>query len=538
MRKTTRPFRLNGWALGSALIAAMIALPNLDIVRHLFLPANDNWAHIAKYLLKDAALNSAVMLCGTILLSASIASLLAWFVTVYDFPGKSFLSLGLLLPIAIPPYIGAYTYAGMLGYTGSIQRFLREVLHLSVKQSWFDIMNMRGAIFIFTVFLYPYTYIVLRTFLHQQSAGIIESGKLLGHSMGSIYSRIILPLTRNALIAGSTLVAFETLSDYGVVSYFGLPVLSTSIFKSWLSFNDIDSALRLSAIFLAGIAAAVTLEKRTRKNIPRSYFSAQVRHITPMKITGWKKTCVMLFVYLVFALGFMIPVLQIILWSIYSLKNVRFLELHRILWNTVSLAAFTAVLITFSALLIANFHRLFKSRISAVFTRIALLGYSIPSSIVAITVLLFFLDIDALFSTRLNQTLAMLILAYLIRYSAVAYQNMETGFEKIGRRFHESSRVLGKNRLKTLIQVDLPMMKAGLIGALSLVFVDIVKELPILLILRPFNFNTLSTKVFEYAHDEMIPESSVASLMIIVISTLPVIFLYRFNYSKYRRKEQ
>lgn len=512
----------------------LIVLPNFDIIRRLFQPPGENWGHITEYLLKDSVVNSAVMLFFTILISAFTASLLAWFVTVYEFPGKTFLSLGLLLPIAIPPYIGAYTYAGMLGYTGVIQRFLRGVLHLSVSPQYFDIMNLPGAIFIFSIFLYPYTYVVVRSFLHRQSAGIIESGKLLGHSMTSIYFKIILPMARNAIVAGSTLVAFETLSDFGVVSYFGVHVFSTAIFKSWMSFGDVDSALRLSAIFLLGIITIVSVEKMTRKKIPGSFSSAKVRPITPMRLKGLKKAAVLFFVYVIFSLGFVIPLVQIILWTIYSLKNVRFLELHTMIFNTIVLAGFSALLITVAAIIIANYHRFYKNVLSSWFVRFAVIGYSIPSTVIAITVLLFVIDIDTLFSTHLYQTLVMIILAYLIRYLAVAYQNIESGFGKIGIRFAESSRVLGRGRLYTLIHIDLPMIKAGLAGAFLLVFIDIVKELPIVLILRPFNFATLSTKVFEYAHDEMIPESSVASLLIICISVLPVVLLYYHKFKKER----
>lgn len=530
--------KINGWAIGSVFVALMIILPNFDIVRRLFNKPSKNWEHISQYLLKDSVISSIILVFFTVFIAGVIASALAWFVTIYDFPFKKFLSFGLLLPIAIPPYIAAYTYAGMLSYTGAVQRFLRFLFQVEfLPQKIFDIMNLSGAIGIFALFLYPYMYIVLRSFLHKQSASLIESSKLLGHSMAGTYFRIILPLTKNALIAGGTLVAFETLSDYGVVSYFGVSVLSTAIFKSWLSFDDVDSALRLSAFFLIAIALILTVIGILQKKIPTSFATARIKPIKPIRVVGIKKIIIMVVVYGIFLLAFIIPLLQMIVWSLYSFKNVPLGDIWLMACNSFILALVSSVIIVVCALIMANYRRNFRTFYSSITSKIAVIGYSIPSGVVAITVLLFFLDIDSILLTHINQTIYMVVFAYIIRYMAIAYQNIDSGFGKIGLKFLESSRVLGYSRLKTLFYVDIPMIKSALIGAFLLTFVDIVKELSILLILRPFNFYTLSTKVFEYAHDEMIPESSIASLLIICMSVVPILILYGLNIFQKKERE-
>ncbi|PIE74718.1 MAG: iron ABC transporter [Deltaproteobacteria bacterium] len=526
--------RCNGWALSSAVIVLMAALPCLVVFYYFFSPSTEVWEHIRTYLLKEYILTSAGLAAGVFFLSTLIAVPLAWIVAMYDFPGKKFMSFGLALPLAIPPYIGAYTYSGIFGYTGFIQSFIRNYTSVNPNPDFFDIMNLKGAIIIFALFLYPYTYMIVSSFLHKQSAQFIEAGKLLGKNSWGLFFRLFLPLSKTAVIGGATLVVLEVLSDYGVVSYFGLPVFSTAIFKAWISFTDTQSALRLSAFLLAGamVAGGGAVFLKGRGGLSPS--SAKIRPVQPTRLTGLKKFGVMFFSYGIFFLGILLPVGQMAVWSIQSRHNISYKNLGHMFFNSIWLALVSSIIILVLALIVANYHRLFKNIFSKIYSSIIILGYSIPGTVIAVTMLVLFLNLDRMAGIGLANTIFMVIAGYIARYIAISFQALERGFEKTGNRFTESARLLGSGYLGSLIKVDIPMIKGALISAFVLTFMDIAKELPIVLFLRPFNFYTLSTKVFEYAHDEMIPESSAASLLIILISSAPMLLLYYLE----KRKEK
>lgn len=245
-----RRIRLNIWAIMSSIAILLIVLPNVDIVIHLFQKPNETWYHIKEYLIVDYIAHSTIIVIGTGLLTVLIGTTLAWLISAYNFPMRNFFRWALIIPLAVPPYIAAYTYAAMLSYTGVIQTFFRNNLGIVLEQKYFNIMSTKGAIFIFTIFLFPYVYMIVRSFLEKQSASLIENARLLGSNDLEIFLRVIIPISRGVIVAGVTLVALEVLSDYGVVSYFGVPTFSTAIFKSWISLQDVDSAIRLAGILM------------------------------------------------------------------------------------------------------------------------------------------------------------------------------------------------------------------------------------------------------------------------------------------------
>ena len=523
-----KKIKFNGWALLSTIISLMIVLPNIDIIIHLFQKPNKTWYHIKEYLLKDYIVTSIIVVFFTVLLSIIIGVTLAWFISAYDFPFRKFFRWALILPLAIPPYIGAYTYSGMVSYTGVIQRFFRSILGVELNQKYFDIMSIEGAIFIFTLFLFPYVYMVTMTFLEKQSAGLIESARLLGSSAIGIFFRVIIPVSRGAIVAGSTLIALEVLSDYGVVSYLGVQTFSTAIFKSWISLGDVDSAIRLAGILMVVVFIIISSEKALRGRKKYSFTNTKVRPIKRKNLKGFNKFIVTLYVLIIFSLGFLIPVLQMIAWAIASYKNIYYSQFLSMIFNSVILASGCSLLIVIMALIVANYVRTRSGLLSKIYAKVTLIGYSIPGAVVAITMILFFVDIDnKIKGLALSTSIIMLVFAYVIRFLAIGYQNIEGGFEKIGNKFTEASRTLGYGVTKTFFKVDIHMLKPAILGAFALTFVDIIKELPLVLTLRPFNFYTLSTKVFEYANDEMIPESAIPSLIIVFVSFVAIYFLYK-----------
>jgi iron(III) transport system permease protein len=531
--------KFNGWAILSTIFIFMIVIPNANVVLHLFDKPNDNWYHIKEYLLKDYIINTVIICLFTGLFTMMIGVSLAWLVSAYEFPMRKFFRWGLILPLSIPPYIAAYTYAGMLSYTGVIQTFLRNNLGIQVNQKYFNIMSIRGSIFIFTIFLLPYVYMIVRSYLEKQSSSLIENARLLGENSLGVFFRVVIPISRIVIVSGVTLVILEVLSDYGVVSYFGIQTFSTAIFKSWFSMSDVDSAIRLAAILLISVFVVMNSEKFLRGRKKYSSTNTKITPLSRKKLNRFYGTLVFLYCFIILSLGFIIPVTQLLRWSIMSYSKVINPSFFILIYNSLWVAIVSSILIVIMSIIIANYTRINDNFLSKLYSKITLIGYSIPGAVIAITMIIFFVDLDKSLewlyklinpnspTLVLSMSLVMLIFAYLVRFLAVGYQGIEGGFEKIGKKFYEASRTLGYSKIKTFLFVDLPMITPAILSAFSLVFVDIIKELPLALLLRPFNFHTLSTKVFEYANDEMIVEASIPSLIIILLSFITILVLYK-----------
>lgn len=512
------------WLVLSVAVVALMLLPLVGILFGLFAPITDTWRHIQDTLLLGYIQETAIVVGGVLLVTCTLASGLAWLVTATEFPGRKFLSIALVVPLAIPPYIAGYTYVAMTSYTGPIQVTARN-LGITIPPKLMDIQNVPGAIAVFSLFLYPYIYLVVRAFLDRQAGSLIEASRMLGAGPARTYFRVILPLTRNAVIAGATLVAFEVLSDYGLSQYFGLNVFTTAIFKSWLGFQDVNAALKLAAILLLVVTIISLGEKALRGSRSSSYASGRVTPIKRRELGGVGKIGAMLLGWGTLAFALIIPMAQMIYWAILSLPNIRTEGLLEAATTTMWVAAIGALLTTVFAVIVANHQRLWPTRLSRLLARITVMGYSVPSTVIALAILSVALWIDAHSPLQLMLSPMIIVIAYVIRYLAVSMQSAESGFDRIGVKFNESARMLGSGPTRAFFRVDLPMMSTAVFGAFLLAFIDMVKELAIVLILRPFNFNTLATRVFEYANDEKIPESSLASLMIIIIALIPLLIL-------------
>ena len=534
-----RKIKFNGWAILSTLFILMIVIPNINVIAHLFSEPNENWYHIKEFLLKDYMINTVIICIFTGLLTMILGTSLAWLVSAYEFPMRKFFRWALILPLSIPPYIAAYTYAGMLSYTGFIQTFLRNNLNTEINQKYFDIMSIPGAIFIFTIFLLPYVYMVVRSYLEKQSASLIENARLLGENAIGVFFRVVIPISRIVIVSGVTLVILEVLSDYGVVSYFGISTFSTAIFKSWFSMSDVTSAIRLAAILLIAVFTVMNVEKLSRRRKKYSSTNTKMRPLSRKKLNKFYGMLAFLYCAVILSLGFIIPTVQLLKWALMSYSKVLNLDFLTLIYNSLWVAVVSSLLIVIMSVIIANYTRINDNVLSKLYSKLTLLGYSIPGAVIAITMVIFFVDLDnslgwlyKMFNPNaptlvLSMSLVMLIFAYLVRFLAVGYQGIEGGFEKVGKKFYEASRTLGYSRTKTFLLIDLPMIAPSILAAFSLVFVDIVKELPLALLLRPFNFHTLSTKVFEYANDEMIIEASIPSLIIILLSFMTILVLYK-----------
>ena len=525
----------NGWWVISLVGAVVILLPILFIFSAIFQEPNENWLHIRQYLLSNYVANTLILVGLTSIFTAFLGVTLAWLIAAYDFPLRRFFRWGLILPLAIPTFIATYTYRTMLGFTGVIQSTLRNQFDYRINPEWLTVAGIPGAIFIFTLFLYPYVYMITRAFLESQSTSYIESARLLGRKPLSVFFRVVLPLSRPAIIGGTVLVIYEVLGDYGVTSFLGIHTISTAIFQTWFRMYDVDSAMRLAAWLMVIIVGIFILERLLRQR-RRYHLSNKSRPLVPVKLKGFKGIAAFIYCGAVFLVGFLIPLVQLIAWAIMTFDKVWNSAFFTLIYQTLYVAIISTVMILILSVVVANINRS-HSTFSFILSKSVTTGYSIPGPIIAIGVLAVFISLDnwlaPLYSYMrlgeapliLSLSLIMLIVGYFIRFMATGYNAVEVGFEKVGTKYWEASRMLGLGVTKTFFKVDFPLIKGSIISGFVLTFVEICKELPLALLLRPFNFETLATKTYQYANDEQIYEASISSLLIIAISILSVVIL-------------
>ncbi|MFA4136234.1 MULTISPECIES: ABC transporter permease [unclassified Brevibacillus] len=531
--------KLNGWVTLSVIGAFLALLPSLYIFFGLFQKQNENWQHIQEYMLLDYALQSLWLVLGTGACTIIVGVTLAWLVAAYDFPLRRFFSFAFVLPLAIPPYIAAYTYGSMLSYTGSIQTTLRETFGLTLDQRYFDIMSMKGAIFIFTLFLFPYVYLITKTFLEKQSAVFIENARLLGKNQAHIFFRIVLPMSQAAIVGGASLVAFEVLNDFGVTKHFGIQSFTAAIFKTWFGMYDVESAIRLSAWLMTLIIGIFIVERLVRK---RKKYSSPTNRSTPLtrrKLRGISMFAAVIFGLVIVTFSFVIPVGQLIVWATWTYGEVLNETFWKLLSNTLFISCISITILMLLAVTVANVIRFSRGSIFAVaLTRLISMGYSIPGAVLSIGVMAVVMSVDKELGSFyswlglganklvLSMSLFMLTFAYIIRFLAVGFNAVEAGFEKTGNRYSEAARMLGMSMTRTFFKVDLPLIKGAVFTGFILVFMEIVKELPLTLLLRPYNFETLATKAYQYASDEQIHQAAIPSLCIIAVGIVSVIFYH------------
>ncbi|CCO08143.1 ABC transporter permease [Desulforamulus hydrothermalis] len=528
---------LDIWSVLSFLFIALIVIPGFHIFINLFLPANENWQHIKDYLLKDYILNSLKLVLFTSIFTVLIGTSLSCLISVYSFPLRDFFKWAFVLPLAIPPNIAAYTYSGLISYTGIVQVSLRNYFNIQANPKYFDIMNIEGATFIFTLFLFPYVYTITRSFLEKQSASLIESARLLGRKPIEIFFTVILPCLRGAIIGSVSLVVLEVLNDFGVVQYFGIQTFSTAIFKTWFAMGDVNSAIKLSSSLMFIVLTILILERVLRGRKKYSYTSAKVRPISPQPLTGINKILAFGYCMLIFSFSFLIPTLQLLYWSFLTYKSTLNNSFWLLIINSLTVALITTLSVVIISVIIANYCRINDHVLSKIYAKITVVGYSVPGAVIAIGILAWFIFLDnQLYGIYkmvnsnsaklvLSTSILMLIFSYVVRFLAMGFNSIQSGFEKIGNKFFEASRTLGVNKTETFFRVDLPMIKPAVLTSCVLVFVEVIKELPLTLLLRPFNFDTLTTKVFQYASDEMIQEAAIPSMIIIVISLISIYFI-------------
>lgn len=485
----------------------------------LFTPPSQSWAHIVEFMLPNMIESTLILTITTGMLTAIIGFTLAYFVTVFDFWGRKWMQLLLFIPLAIPPYILTYTLSSMFSYTGIVQTFFRNTLQLSLPGTFFHLPPMPLAIYVFVSTLFPYVYITSLGFLKRMLGNYVETALTMQKSYGQIFKDIALPLSMPAILAGVLLVVLEVIGDFGVVMYLNIPAFSTSIFRSWVSLGDFDSALRLSAVMMGFVFLFLMIvgffKKKTGRILP-----SKPRNLKRKKLTGLQGVAMSTLFITILTLFLVIPVLQLLFWSWASYANIRWTMFINALVTTLISSVLISGLIVVIALLISTDHRIFSNLRTSILTKISILGYSIPGSVVAMLVLFFFIQISSWLKFPLHTSMSMLVVGLVIRYLGLGIQNIAGGYRKIGTRYHEAAQTLGKSYFKAWVTVDIPLLLPALLSGFALVFIDVIKELPLTLNLRPFNYHTLATQVYQYASDEQVIEAAIPSLVIILLSAL------------------
>ncbi|HEX7036486.1 MAG TPA: iron ABC transporter permease [Pseudomonadales bacterium] len=524
----------------SVLVAALIALPVLAVVLQAVQPAGAVWAHLASTVLPRYLVNTAWLMVGVgggVLLIGVGA---AWLVAMCRFPGRGVWEWALLLPLAVPTYVIAYAYTDFLQYAGPLQSALRELFGWQRGDYWFPpIRSLGGAIVVMTLVLYPYVYLLARAAFLEQSTRVLEVGRTLGRGPWRLFGSVALPLARPAIAGGAALALMETLNDFGAVQHFGVDTFTTGIYRTWFGLGEARAAGQLASLLLAFVVVLVLLERLSRGQA-RFYQTAGRYHELPRyPLTGARAGLAVLACALPVTLGFLLPATLLAEMAITAgdpLLGTRFLELAT---NSLTLATAAGVLAVALALLIGYSLRFAAGRVTASAARVAAMGYAIPGSVIAVGVLQPLGAVDRYLNAAwpewlgpapglvLSGTVVALVYAYLVRFLAVSLNTVEASLEKITPSMDGVARTLGFGPARTLARVHLPLTRSSLLAAGILVFVDVMKELPATVILRPFDFDTLAVRAYELASDERLSQASTASLAIVAVGIVPVILLCR-----------
>jgi iron(III) transport system permease protein len=542
------PVNFDLWTIIVIAIALIIATPIIFIFKSIFAESGDIWQHLVDTVLKDYILNSCWLIIGVGIGVLIIGVGTAWLVSMCRFWGSSWLEWLLLLPLAAPAYLLAYAYANMLDYFGPVQIFLRELFGwATIKDYWFpNVRSLWGAIVMLTLVLYPYVYLLARVAFLEQSVCTIEASRSLGCNPWRSFFTIALPLARPSIMAGLALALMETLNDFGTVEYYGVPTFTTGIYRTWLGMGERAAAAQLAALLMLFILALIVLERLSRQQAQYYQLANSSKQIPKYELGFFRGMGAIIACLLPVAFGFLIPAWYLCKLTWLNWENAFDNDFWSLANHSFTIALATAIIATVFSLLMAYGQRLQPNWTMKSAVRIAAMGYAIPGSVIAVGTLIPLGSFDnsldsfmqANFGTStgllLSGTVFSLIFAYLVRFLAVAFGSVESSLNKISPSLDDASRSLGYGATDTLVKVHAPLMSGSLLTATMLVFVDVMKELPATLVIRPFNFDTLAIRVYQYASDERLIEASAPALAIILVGIIPVIFLtWRISHSRF-----
>ena len=529
------------WLISAVLTTAIVALPVLSVIFLALFPDENIWPHLIETTLPRYLTTTIKLMIGVGALTLLIGLATAWAVTMCEFPGRKFFEWALLLPFAVPAYVIAYVYTSLLDYAGPVQRGLREWFGWqNASDYWFpEIRSLEGAILMIGLVLYPYVYLLGRAAFLEQSPSLFAVSRSLGHSALSTFFRVVLPIARPAIAVGLSLVLMETLNDFGTVDFFAVQTLTRGLFDTWMNLGNLGGAAQIATTMLIFVVILVTLERYSRRR-QQQYAARDNRdpiHRFTMSFPRQMICVVVCAVPLVF--GFIIPgaTLGYYAWEYFDVSwNPDFIQNT---FNSLFLSSAAALTTLIIGVTLAYSRRLHNTRGMQILMRLSSLGYAMPGAVLAVGVIVPLAGFDNWLDSLIRDYLGVstglllsgtafaLIFAYTVRFLAVSAGSVESALQKITPSMDMASRSLGHTPGKTLINVHLPMLRGTLVTAALVVFVDCMKELPATLILRPFNYETLATYVYQFASDEQLYHSALPALIIVVAGIIPIILMNR-----------
>lgn len=530
-----------GWITGSWASALLLALPVLALVFSAFSADGDLFSHLADTVLFDYLANTLGLVIGVVLLSLLFGVPTAWLVAMCQVPGRRALQWALMLPMAMPSYIVAYVYTDLLDYSGPLQAGLRQLFGWSSPADyWFPaIRSLGGAAWVLALVLFPYVYLLTRASFLEQSVSLIHSSRLLGCSPWQSFRRLSLPLARPAIMVAVSLVAMETLADFATVHFFAINTLTTAVYDTWLGYGSLATAAKLSCLMLLAVVLLIALERRSRSR--QQVFQKSMGHEQPLRypLKGIRRWLAAIWCWGLVLAGFGLPFVILLDYGVRYFELSWTPEFVRFAGNSLAISALTALLAMGIALLLGFCRRLDGGFKSLLPLRIAAMGYAMPGTVLAIGVLVPLTALDFAINDLaewlgrqgpgllLTGTLTAIVFGYLVRFVAIAIGSVESSMGKISPSLDMAARSLGQGDGAMLRRVHLPLVRRGLFAGAMLVFIESMKELPAALLLRPFNFDTLATHVYQFVSDEMLERGALGAIVIVLVGLLPLIWVNR-----------
>lgn len=524
------------WRVASFAVAAMVVAPIVVVALAWFAPAGDVWRHLVDNVLGEVLRNTLVLFIGVGVGVFALGVALAWLVAVCEFPGRRFFDWALMLPLAVPAYVLAFVALGLLDFSGPVQSWLRAVFG---PGHWFPpVRSAGGVIAVMVLAFYPYVYMLTRTAFLAQGRSLLETGRVFGLSPVAAFVRVALPMARPAIAAGVALALMETLADFGTVAVFNYDTFTTAIYKAWQGLFSLSAAAQLSSLLLLFVAATLVGERRLRG---RAQYHIGMRPAREQRyrLRGARGWAAAGFCAAVLLAAFVLPVAQLAHWAWQAARTDLDARYLRFFANTLALGAAAAAITTLCALLLAYTYRLKPDRIVRGAVRFATLGYALPGSVLAVGIMISFVWLDRYLLRPVLEWMGLasgpvlaggllaLVLAYGVRFMAVAHGPVDSAFERIKPSLWLAARSLGASGREILWRVTFPMLRGGLLGAALLVFVEVMKEMPATLLLRPFGWDTLATRIFEMTSEGEWERAALPAVTLVLAGFVPVILLVR-----------
>ena len=538
MRRRLAP---DGWTLIAAAIGLLVAIPVGSVLLTALGPSDGIWSHLASTVLPVYVGNTLWLMVGVAVGTIVIGTSTAWLVTMYRFPGRRILSWALLLPLAVPSYILAFVITDQLEYAGNLQSALRDVFGwTSARDYWFpEIRSLGGAIIVLSLVLYPYVYLLARAAFIEQSLGLFETSRTLGRGPVASFFSIAVPLARPAIAVGVALALMETLNEFGTIDFFAVPTLTAGIFDVWLNMDSTAGAAQLASVLVAFTLVLVVIERISRRSRRYHDTTTRVQALPEYPLSRGRAAAALVWCAAPVALGFVLPACVLGDYALVFYAVTLEADYFDYVWNSMMLAVWAAAITAIAGIALAYGVRLSPRPAMRGLAEFATIGYAVPGAVLAVGIMvpLGYFDnaLDAasrrLFDLPLglliSGTATGLVIGYVVRFLALGYRTVDSGLSRVTPSIEGAARTLGANPTRALVRVHVPLIRPSVVTAALLVFVDTMKELPLTLILRPFNFDTLATFVYQYASDELLEECALGALTIVAAGVVPVMVMSR-----------